>query len=338
MSWVATFLWDILMLLGLLILLAAFLAPFEALSSWGGATRGETLPHQEEFLDAVRKPRQASYFLVYLTGVLGFESGSGGDRETDLVEAIAAQLPEDAVIVTDVFPYSASNNPLNGERLFAAAWRWVDKRRSKLKSSVNLYNAIIVTRNVLQVAVSADPRYGPLNNLGVARQIALSLLRHGYPVGTGQPIYLVGYSGGGQVAVGAARYLNLAFAAPIRVVSLGGFFSDDPGVSYVDQIFDLQGTKDPLPMVGSILYPGRWPLLPYSQWNKAKRHARLHFIKSGPMTHFGETDYFSQSAQLDDGTSFAVRTAELAAACITQPIATSPITKSSTHKPSINKP
>lgn len=318
MDWMMDFLGEMLVLLGLLLLATAFFAPFEALGWWAGWTQNTLAPKRSDLADAVTLPRSASIFLVYLTGVLGFESGSGGKRETALIKAIAEQLPEDAIIVDDVFPYSVSNNPLNGERFFAAAWRFVDERRRRFKSPVNLYSAIIVTRNIFQVAVSADPRYGPLNNVGVAREIAASLLRHGYPAGSGQPIYIIGYSGGGQIAVGAARYLNIAFDAPIRIISLGGFYSDDPGVAYADCITDLQGTKDPLPLVGKILYPGRWPFFRHTKWNRAVANGLVRFVKSGPMTHFGSTDYFAQSATFPDGQSYAERTAELAAACINE--------------------
>lgn len=316
MSWIADFLWQMVSLLGCLVLLAALFAPFEALGWWAGWHAGEVDPSGRELAPAVTKPRPASFFLVYLTGVLGFETGSGAQRETDLINAIAARLPDDTVVVADVFPYSVNNNPLNGERLFAAAWRWVDRHRHRFNSPVNLYNGIIVMRNVLQVAVSADPRYGPLNNVGVAREIATSLLRHGYPVGSGKPIYLIGYSGGGQIAVGAARYLHSAFAAPIRIVSLGGFYSDDGGIAAVDHVVDLQGTKDPLPYVGSLLYPGRWRFLPYSRWNRARRAGTISINRCGPMTHFGEEDYFSTSATLEDGTTFAAHIAQSAAETI----------------------
>ena len=61
---------------------------------------------------------------------------------------------------------------------------------------------LINVRNIMQVAVSADPRYGPIYSLGVAKEIARSLARHGYQLGSQKPIFLIGFSGGGQVSVG----------------------------------------------------------------------------------------------------------------------------------------
>ncbi|MCB9158792.1 MAG: hypothetical protein H6644_02880 [Caldilineaceae bacterium] len=316
MSWLADFLGQFLLLLGLLLVAAAFFAPFEALGWWSGWTERSLQPTRTDLREAVHAPVDASYFIVYLTGVLGFEGGSGAAKETALIREIAAGLPDDAVMISDVFPYSVSNNPLNGERIFAKLWRWIDARRKQQKSEVNAYNALIIARNVLQVAVSADPRYGPLSNAGVAREIARSLLRHGYPTNSGMPIYLIGYSGGGQISVGVARYLHVAFNASIRIVSLGGFYSDDPGIAYVARIDDLQGSRDPLPWVGTLLYPGRWRLLAYSAWNRARRAGKFHAIPSGPMAHFGDADYFSRESTLPDGEIYANRTAALAVAAI----------------------
>jgi hypothetical protein len=318
MNFLVNFLWLILALLVILLSVVALLSPFEALGWWSGWSKRRLAPETLKPQTDVTIRHDAGFFLVYLTGVLGFEGGSAGQRESGLVRNITERLPARAVVISDVFPYSVSNNPLNGERVFAAAWNWVDRRRRTYKTPVNPYSVIIVTRNLFQVAVSADPRYGPINNVGVAREIAASLLRNGYPPGSGKPIYIVGYSGGGQIAVGAARYLHLAFDAPIRIVSLGGVISDDPGIAHVDHLYHIQGEKDPMPWLGAILYPGRWPILPHSKWNQAKRAGRITVVKSGPMTHFGLKDYFARSTKFPDGTSYSVRTAELAARCILQ--------------------
>jgi hypothetical protein len=313
-SWIAGFLWEVIGLLLLLLFIIALLSPLETLGWWSGWSRrhlaGESA---EEPADRPATPNATATFVVFLTGILGFESGVAGGREMRLMAEIAGRLPDDVVLIDDVFPYSVSNNPLNGDRLFARLWRWVDKRRRDARSLVNLYNGLIVTRNLFQVAVSADPRYGPLTNVGVAREIARSLLRHGYPPGKGKPIHIVCYSGGGQIAVGAARYLNKELAAPVRIVSLGGVISDDPGIAYVDRLVHLQGTKDVVAPVGFLLYPGRWPLLRHSAWNEALRDGRITVIKPGPMTHFGRSDYFSNKATFDSGTTYAQRIAEMTA-------------------------
>ncbi len=316
MDWVEAFLWQIALLVGLALFVAAYLAPFEVLGWWSGWSERYLEPSKTDLSRAVRAPNSAGYFIVFLTGVHGFDKGTGAQKELDFANNIAARLPKEAIVVDDVFPYSVSNNPLNGERLFAFLWRWVDRNRRRLDAPVNLYNAIIATRNIFQVAVSADKRYGPVNNAGVAREIAMSLLRHGYPPGSGKPIHIIGYSGGGQIGVGAARYLHTAFAAPVHIVSLGGFFTDDTSIAYVDRVDAIQGSRDPLPWLGRVLYSGRWPVFPHTQWNRARRHGRIHFIPCGPMTHFGDSDYFSPVSRLDNGRTYADHVADMVASAI----------------------
>ncbi len=318
MAWIETFLWQITLLVASALLIAAYLAPFEVLGWWSGWSERYLEPSKADLSKAVRRPHGAGYFIVFLTGVHGFDKGTGAQKELDLANNIAARLPYEAIVVDDVFPYSVSNNPLNGERLSAFLWRWVDRNRRRLDAPVRLYNAIIATRNIFQVAVSADKRYGPVTNAGVAREITMSLLRHGYPPGSGKPIHIIGYSGGGQIGVGAARYLRTALAAPIHIVALGGFFTDDTSIAYVDRVDALQGSRDPLPWLGRVLYSGRWPIFPHTQWNRARRRGRIRFIPCGPMTHFGDNDYFSTVSWMDGERTYADHIADMAASVIMQ--------------------
>ena len=45
----------------------------------------------------------------------------------------------------------------------------------------------------------------------------------------GEPITLIGYSGGAQVALGAVTYLKYALDAPIEVISISGVVSGNNG-------------------------------------------------------------------------------------------------------------
>jgi hypothetical protein len=163
------------------------------------------------------------------------------------------------------------------------------------------------------VLVSADPRYGPVYNLGVAREVARSLGRQGYPVHQGVPVYLLAYSGGAQIAVGIAPYLRDNLGARVVVLGLGAVLTDDPSITAVHRLVNLQGSADwVVPRLGQIFYPGRW--LPYSAFNRFVRQGRLEVKECGPIWHVGRRDYFSRSAQLDDGTSFADHCADLVAA------------------------
>lgn len=152
-----------------------------------------------------------------------------------------------------------------------------------------------------------------MNNVGVAIEIATSLLRHGYQIQGGKPLYIIGYSGGAQVAVGSARFLHKAFAAPIRIISIGGVMSDDLGIAEVDHLYHLRGSKDFFPWIGNPLYPGRWPIVPHSRWKQGKRKGKVTVINVGPVSHFGRQDYFSGSVKFSDGQSHAEKTAEVIA-------------------------
>lgn len=328
MSWIIEHLVSLLSLFFLLVIFIALLSPFEALGWWAGWSHRQLDPEPPTPTDnPTAEANDVQQYAVYLTGVGGFSGEALTDFEEHLLALLRTQLP-DVLIIQDVFPYSVTNNPLDGERVLAGMWHWLQKMRTKVPN--NVFDVLIVVRNVLQVAVSADPRYGPVYNVGVAREVARSLLRHGYPIDSGKPITLIGYSGGAQVSVGAARYLRKALHAPIRVISLGGVISGDPGMDYVEHLYHLDGTKDYMPYVGNICYPGRWSLLTHSPWNNAKRQGRITVIEPGPMTHIGGRDYFSQSATLASGETHAERVADVIARIVNGP-SDSNISVTTTH-------
>jgi hypothetical protein len=298
---------------GLLLLFMALLSPLEALGWWAGWSRREVSP--EPFGERQLAPLAASadVYLVYLTAIGGISAAELSSRERRFLSRFMEQLDR-AVLVDDVFPFSVTNNPLNGERPLARLWQWIHDSRMRGKGGA--LAALIFVRNLLQVGVSADPRYGPIYNLGVAQEIMRSLLRRGYLPGSGAPIFVMGWSGGGQIAVGVSRYLHRSLAAPVYVISIGGVLSSDPGVSDVAHLFHLQGSIDRFPLVGDILYPGRWPWLRYSPWNQAKRAGRITVIDSGPMRHTGRGDYFDSHTLLPDGVSHLDKTTAIIAGII----------------------
>jgi pimeloyl-ACP methyl ester carboxylesterase len=126
-------------------------------------------------------------------------------------------------------------------------------------------------------------------------------LRHGYPLGSGIPITLLGWSGGGQIALGAAWYLPGLTGAPVRVISVGGVMADDPGIQRVEQLWHLWGQKDPLAPLGGWLYAGRWPYFANSVWNRALAAGQITLIPLGPFTHNGKGNYFDNQTTLLSG-------------------------------------
>jgi len=271
-----------------LFLIAAVFAPLESLgwwAGWSGKPKGlEEIVGGEvvEVSDQAPSP-EAEHYVVYLSGI-GVASADGlAPDEIDFINQLEAIMPE-AAIITDVFPYSVNKNPLTGQRALTPLWNKVREMQAKNPDSL----AAIITiniRNLLQVLVSADPRYGPIYSVGVVEEIARSLARHGYRLGSHKPVHLIGFSGGGQISVGATPYLSPMIDAPVYVISVGGVISDDPGIKHVGHLTHFYGEKDPLQKLGEILWSGRWPVMPQSDWNRAMAKGRISMIDLGPMAH-----------------------------------------------------
>jgi len=304
------------LLIGVLafVFVAAAMAPMESLSWWAGW--GPSTAHQASLTTAdaaaaeaqAEVKAEADLYIVYLSGIGAISGVSIPEEELPLVDGLAARVPN-AKVIHDVFPYSVTNNGLTGQRGFAAIWRWIEKLR--FKNPNTLLGFIINARNTFQVFVSADKRYGPVYNLGVAQEIAAGLLRHGYRLENPKPIILLGWSGGGQISIGAAAYLA-ALRAPIYIVSLGGLLSDDVGLDYVTHLGHFYGDKDVVQGMGPYLFPGRWPSALTSPWNRAKAAGKFTFIDLGPYMHNGKGNYFDFKTILPNDTrSYGEKTLEM---------------------------
>ncbi len=305
MSWLLANIGQLSVLLGLVVIAIALTAPFEALR-WWTADIDLTLPK----LPARRAdPRPANEcYVVYLTGI-GGSGESLARREQGFIDRVKERVPE-AIMVTDVFPFSVTNNPLTGERTLA--WLWSFLHRARLNAKSLLFEFWIGARNVCQVAVCSDPRYGPIYNLGIAREVYQALLDHGFDPRDKTPVYLIGYSGGAQVALGAACYLT-RLRSPVTVITVGGVFSSIPGITLADHLHCLVGSKDRTVHLGPVMFPGRWPFLRASHWNRAQRDGKVTIHPMGPMIHSGKGDYFTRSCHLPDGTTYADHTADVVA-------------------------
>jgi hypothetical protein len=297
-----------LLLTGLVILIfiSAALAPLESLGWYAGWQTKEDEPdpaaggadRSPQSLAASQPP--ANHYLVYLSGIGAISADSVPQEEMPFIEGLTAHLPNTRVL-PDVFPYAMANKGLNGQRFFAGMWQWVEGRR--LKNPMAAAALIVNLRNAFQVAVSADRRYGPVYNLGVAQEVREALVEAGYPIGSGVPVTILGWSGGGQVAIGAASFLRKMLGGPIYVLSLGGMLSDDPGIERVEHLWHLWGSKDVVSPVGKYAYAGRWKMFPNSVWNKAVAAGKITFIELGPFTHNAAGNYFDPEAKLPDGRS-----------------------------------
>ena len=288
---------------------AALLAPLEALGWWAGwygdeidtanlGTLEEPIPPQ---MDVVR-------YVVYLDGISQATFEYVPEIDTFLRQ-LALALPDNIAIIRGILPYSPINRPMTENRFLAFFWRWAIRLR--LKHPRNWLGILINLRNVIVVTVSADQRYGPIYNQGTAQVIYKSLIEHGYPPHSGIPITLIGYSGGGQISLGAVPYLKQALAAPIEAISLGGVFSGNNQFLQLEHFYHLVGEKDRVEPLGAILFPRRWSFVSLSYWNRAKQRGKISFISLGPVGHEVPGGIMDDSQYLPDGRSHLQQTIEL---------------------------
>ena len=281
-----------------LIFVAAALAPLESLGWWAWSGSKPTDPQQLEAAaeaQAVDLP-QKDFYLVYLSGIGAISGTSIPEEEYPFLAGLEQRLVNGEVI-SDVYPYSVTNNGLTGQRTFARIWRWVEGLR--LKNPNSALSLIVNLRNIFQLFVSADRRYGPVYNLGIANEILRGLVRHGYRPAAKKPVILLGWSGGGQIAIGSVSFLP-ALAGDTYVISVGGMLSDDVGFKQVKHLWHLYGEKDKLQALGHVLFAGRWPIKPQSPWNQALRDHKITMIPLGPFNHNGKGNYFDMATRLPD--------------------------------------
>jgi hypothetical protein len=306
---VATTLAELLTYVGLVllgILVWAAMSPIETLGWWAGWF-GERIYYDPLPPDGdVRALRpNANSYIFFLSGVGRVSGETISRREREFLRRLALNLPQ-AVVIDDIFPYSVNNLALTGQPFFARIWRWAFRRKLH---GPQLAGYLINLRNIWQVLISADKRYGPIFNQAVAQTFLHSLLRYGYNPASNEPVYIIGYSGGGQMAVGAAGYLREWLSGPVYVISLGGIFGSESSLLSVTHLYHLHGTGDHSHLLG-LIAPGRWPLFPASPWNRAKRQGLVTDQIIGPMGHTGRGGYLDATNKLPDGTPFVDRTVQ----------------------------
>ena len=135
---------------------------------------------------------------------------------------------------------------------------------------------------------------------------------------------LIGWSGGAQISIGAAWYLGMG-NIPIRVVSIGGMMSDDPGLARVDHLWHLRGSKDIFEKLGGVMFAGRWPRAVFSPWSDALKEGRIDIIDLGPMHHNAKEHYFDTKTVAPDGRTYLQVTIDAVVAVLSgNPVRTIP--------------
>lgn len=313
----------------LAILVWAALSPFETLGWWAGWF-GDTIyddpnPPSEETL-AVSHHAQA--FLIFLSGVGRVSGEPISYRERDFLGRLKKSMPQ-TVIVDDIFPYSVNNLPLTAQPYLGWFWRWTLRRKL---SGTMLVGYLINIRNIFQILVSADRRYGPVINQGLAEVMMAGLLRHGYDPNSKTPIFIIGYSGSGQMAVGPAKYLKEWVNGPLFVISLGGVFASDPSLLVIDQLYHLVGEVDTVERY-RMVEPGNWSIFATSDWNRALRQGKVTKINMGPMHHTGRGGYLDGKSVLPEGKLFIDKTVEVISGIIGNCVSQAQLAKQKMSQP-----
>lgn len=301
--------------LGVFLLLALTFAPLDALGWWSAKGADEAAETVTELIHAEGEdhpPDPYQHYVVYLSGIGAIDGVSVPPEEEPLLQALS-ELP-DTCVIRDLFPYSVENRGLTAQRPMAWLWRQVE--RARLKKPEAIAGMLVNARNAMQLFVSSDRRYGPAYNLGTAREVMIKLREHGYQLDSGKPVTLVGWSGGAQISIGAASYLGMG-KMPVRVVSIGGMMSDDPGLNRVDHLWHLRGSNDVFEKLGRVMFAGRWPKAVFSPWSDALEEGRIDIIELGPMHHNGKKHYFDAHTIGPDGRSYLQVTIDAVIACLT---------------------
>lgn len=301
-----------------LFLVAALLAPLQALGWWAGwfGDAEEGPSNLGQLAVPVAADRTMRRWVVYLDGI-GQASQQALPEGEDFLRRLAAVLPDDIAILRGIMPYSITNQPLTEGRWLARFWRWVDAWR--VRRPLAWLGLLVNLRNLTVVAVSADGRYGPLYNAGMAELIVGSLLANGYAPGSGTPVTLLGFSGGGQISLGALPHVRQMLAAPVQVISLAGVFAGNNRVLQAEHLFHLVGARDRVAPLGSILFPRRWPIFLFSPWNRALQRGRVSLVPLGPVGHELPGGVMEARLTLPDGRTPMQQTVDLVSAILAIP-------------------
>lgn len=311
----------IVLVCGLVLVITLAMAPLESLGWWAGWLGPGDDP---DMPDPVVVPAgdadgpAPDCFIVFLSGIGSISGDRLMPHESAFLDRLQAALPE-ARIVRDVFPYAPSGRELlTGQRVFTWLWRRVQQWRL---NGTRLLPAILNIRNLFQVLVSADHRYGPLYSFGIAHVARERLAAHGYVPDSAVPVVLLGSSGGGQISVGAATYLRAQLNGALAIVTVGGVMASDRGIAEVDRLTSLYGTADRVYALGRRGFPGRWPLAAGSFWNTALNEHRLVERAIGPMAHSGSGGYLGTDPRPGGGPLFTDITVDQVAAAVRELLA-----------------
>ena len=285
---------------GILIPTAGIYSVVSQYAFWEGWLQG--LPDPATLFSDSEKPQgeQPRRFVVYLDGIHQTEQDHP-PRVAALLDELAGGLSGDAVLVRGLEAYTVRQGGLVEDA--GSRWFWGQVFRLQNQNPnplVQFLSAFLVqANNVIKVGISSDRRYGPIHNYELALKIATRLQELGFRPEAGSDLVLLGYSGGGEMAMGAADYLRRLCRTPVRIVTFCGVFGGNHRLAGLEGIVTIVGGRDPVAAFGNIAYPGRLPLLMFSSWNRAVSRGAVQRRVIEGMNHNGPRGPFSAAYRQD---------------------------------------
>lgn len=294
------------------LVLWGMLAPITTIVWWLNQTSEKLGIKEEEEKPAVLQQAavvapasRIGCYVVFLPGVGNFSPDEITEGERYFIDELTARH-SNCVAVKDVFPYSVLNKDLGHQAFLAPLWQ-------AAKESDGFPGQIFIQiRNLWRFAISADDRYGPVYNLGIARTI-VERMNAAHPIArSAQPINLIlmSTSGGTQVALGATDHLrDWIPKARIVVVSIGGTFEGRAGFNNANHVYHLYGDRDWVTQLPFVVFPARWRWVVGSPVNQARKQGRYTVCNVGSQKHDGSQGYFGEAIAFNH-TSYLKETLE----------------------------
>jgi len=288
--------------LGLLLIpISGVISVTSQFAFWSGWLGGLAQP-AELFADAAAAAishEQTGCTLIYLDGIHQSERDHP-PRVAAFLDVLDSRLPAHVRLLRGLEAYTVTTARLVDD--VGGSWFW--RRLFALQEHhpnglVSLICTVLVqANNVIKVGISSDRRYGPIHNYELALKVAEHLAEQGFRPGPGngdqpQELVLLGYSGGGEMALGMAEYLRRICRCPVRIITFCGVFSGNQLLEQVGTIAMVVGDRDPVAAFGRLAYPGRSSLLPLSNWNRAVARGQVQRHCIAGLSHNGRNGPFS---------------------------------------------
>ncbi|MFL0777471.1 MAG: alpha/beta hydrolase [Prochlorococcus sp.] len=287
-------------------LILAFLIPLSGIYSvmldfvfWEGWLDG--LPDPKDlFADSSLNDSGHRHYVIYLDGIHQSEEDHP-PRVSRFLEKLEAGIDEDALLVKGIEAYTIMPVALRSASYSQWFWRWLFAMQEHHPNALIsfLSSFLVQANNVIKVGISSDRRYGPVMNYELSLKIARRLESIGFHPSRASRLVLVGYSGGGEMAIGTAEMLQRLCRVPVQVITVCGVFSGNGSLAEIERVAMVVGAKDPVAAFGRLIYPGRLPMLPLSNWNRWQSHRKLARYEISEMGHNGRSGPFSERFSSD---------------------------------------